>query len=203
MSTENPTPQRRTGPHAPLPTAAGVAAAVDEVLANASAEVRAPATSPTGEEDPRKRAAKRAAELREHGSLDEGTDKFYIDPSIIPDGWSYEWRTHTILGKEDPSYEVNLARRGWEPVPRSRHPFLMPEGYTGETILRDGQMLMERPAEITNEAKAREYRSARDQVRAKEEQLGAAPPGQFGRDNKGAPLANVKKSFESIPIPER
>jgi hypothetical protein len=199
MSTEIPVPQRRPGPHAPLPSA-GVAAAVSAALPDELAQASAPVTA--REEDPRARAARRALELREHGSLEEGTDKFYIDPRVIPDGWSYEWRTLTVLGKEDPSYAVNLARKGWEAVPRSRHPEMMPEGYPGNTIVRDGQMLMERPKEITDEAKAKEYRAARDQVRAKETQLGAAPAGQFERDNKGAPMAAVKKSYESIPIPE-
>ena len=205
MSTEPPAPQRRPGPHAPLPS---VPTAVASAISSASGVGGAPATqnvdasAAAREEDPRARAARRAAELREHGSLDE-VDKFYIDPRIIPDGWSYEFRTHTVLGKEDPSYAVNLARKGWEPVPRSRHPELMPDNYAGETILRDGQILMERPLEITQEAMVRDRQIARDQVRGKEEQLGATPPGQFGRDNKGVPLASIRKSFESIPIPDK
>lgn len=203
MSTETPVPPRRAGPHAPLPTAA-LAAALAQAPDDANAQPdKAHDASTVAEEDPRARAARRAAELREHGSLDEGTDKFYIDPRIIPDGWSYEFRTHTVLGKEDPSYAVNLARKGWEPVPRSRHPELMPDNYAGETILRDGQILMERPLEITQEAMVRDRQIARDQVRGKEEQLGATPPGQFGRDNKGVPLASIRKSFESIPIPDK
>jgi hypothetical protein len=197
MSTENPVPQRRPGPHAPLPTAGAPA---EVAAASPAPHPDAPVTA--REEDPRARAARRALELREHGSLEEGTDKFYIDPRVIPDGWSYEWRTLTVLGKEDPSYAVNLARKGWEAVPRARHPEMMPENYPGNTIVRDGQMLMERPKEITDEAKAKDYRNAREQVRAKETQLGAAPVGQFERDNKGAPMAAVKKSYESIPIPE-
>ena len=41
------------------------------------------------EEDPRARAAARAAQLRDHvGDLDEGTDEFYIPPSMVPDGWT-------------------------------------------------------------------------------------------------------------------
>jgi hypothetical protein len=40
---------------------------------------------------PRDAAAQRAAELREHGSaVEDVTDKFYVDPRTIPDGWSYE-----------------------------------------------------------------------------------------------------------------
>lgn len=197
MSTENQIPQRRPGPHTPLP---GVAAAVGEAIKSDAPPSAAPVER---EDDPRVRAAKRAAELREHlAGNEDNANEFYIDPRIIPEGWSYEYRTLTVLGKEDPSYQVNLARRGWEAVPRSRHPELMPTNYTGETIIRSGQILMERPLEITEESKMRDRRNAREQVRGKEIQLGAAPAGTFDRDNKGNPLASVKKSYESIPIPE-
>ena len=61
-------------------------------------------------------------------------DEFYIDPSDIPDGWSYEWKRRTVLGAEDPAYQVALARSGCEPVPTSRHPSYMPrsEEHTSE-----------------------------------------------------------------------
>lgn len=164
----------------------------------------APAEQPDSN-DPRARAAARAAQLREHlgEGLGEGTDEFYIDPDIIPDGWSYEWKRETVLGQPDPSYQVALAQRGWEPVPASRHPHLVPPGWTGVHILRKGCILMERPKEITDEVRAQDNRRAREQVRQKEAQLGAAPPGTFERDNKGNPLATIKKSYEAIPIPEK
>ena len=57
-----------------------------------------------GADDPQSRAAMRVAELRGNfsgGVLDEGTDDFYVDPSVIPAGWSYEWKMLTVLGKED------------------------------------------------------------------------------------------------------
>lgn len=157
------------------------------------------------EEDPRTRAARRAMELRDQfgGSMDDGEDKYKIDPKLIPDGWSYEWKTLSVLGKENPSYQVALAHRGWEPVPRSRHPEMMPTGYRGETIERDGMILMERPKEITDEVKAREYKTARAQVRGKEEQLGMAAAGQFDRDNKGNSMLNIRKTYEHVPIPEK
>jgi hypothetical protein len=155
------------------------------------------------EEDPRTRAARRAAELRNHiGIADDGVDKFFVDPRLIPDGWSYEWKTHLVLNQPNPSYEVSLARKGWEAVPVTRHPQMMPEGWKGNHIERDGQILMERPMEITQEAKDNELRKARLQVRQKEAQLTGAPSGQFERDNKGSPLVNVKKSYEAIPIPK-
>jgi hypothetical protein len=191
MSVENPK------------VATGVAGAV---AASLNASKAAPPVEPPAkprEEDPRARAARRALELREQASSDDdGVDKFYIDPKLIPDGWSYEWKTFTVLGKENPSYQVAMAHKGWEAVPRSRHPHLMPLNYQGETIEREGMMLMERPLEITQEAKARDLRIARAQVRGKEEQLGGAPAGTFERSNKDQPLVKVKKSFEHMEIPE-
>lgn len=161
--------------------------------------------SGTDDSDPRSRAAARAAQLREHlgEGLGEGIDEFYIDPAIIPDGWSYEWKRETVLGQPDPSYQVALASRGWEPVPANRHPQLVPPGWTGKHIPRKGCLLMERPKEITEEVRAQDNRRAREQVRQKEVQLGAAPPGTFERDNKGNPMATIKRSYGNIPIPEK
>jgi hypothetical protein len=150
------------------------------------------------EEDPRARAARRAAEIRGHRSeqsLDE-SDRFKVEASEIPPGWSYEWKRKTVYGKEDPAYEVELARGGWEPVPASRHPSMMPKGKY-ETIERDGMILMERPKELSDDARAAELRRARLQVRSKEQQLTSSPDGTFERDR---PV--VKKSYESMPIPK-
>jgi len=154
-------------------------------------------------EDPRARAARRAAEIRGNiGSMDEGVDEFYIDPTDIPPGWSYEWKRHTVAGAEDPSYAVSLARKGWEPVPVDRLPHLMPASSKDQYVTRKGMILMERPAELTDEARNIEERRARLQVRNKEAQLGEARPGEFSRNNKDAPLAKVKKGWEAVPIPE-
>ena len=163
-----------------------------------------PGTGPVEEESPRERAARKAAELRAHrnGDLDDGTDEFFVEPGIIPDGWTYEWKTKTVLGAEDPAHQVKLARDGWEAVPASRHPDMMPAGYKGVEITRKGMVLMERPSEITDEVRQMENRRARLQVRAKEEQLAAAPAGHFERSNKGNDLAKVKKGYEAMPIPE-
>lgn len=197
MNTENP---RRSTPPPPAgaPEKAGVAGAVGAALS--SAPQAAKAKDP---EDPRARAAKRAAELNEHmgDSIEQGEDIFYIPPHIIPDGWCYEWKRYTLLGKQDPSYEVKLAGKGWEAVPRSRHPEMMPDTYEGDTILREGQILMERPQEITDRVRAHDQRTAREQVRGKEQQLGGAPPGTFDRANKSQPMASIVKTFEHIPIP--
>lgn len=157
------------------------------------------------QEDSRTRAARRTAELRDHrGSMDDGVDKFYVDPRDIPDGWDYEWKRKTLLGKEDPAYAVKLARDGWESVPTSRHPHMMPDGGRYPTIEQDGMILMERPKEITEESRARALRDARAQVSNKERQLNEAPgSGQFGRQKSdGSSLVKVGRSYESIPIPK-
>jgi hypothetical protein len=61
---------------------------------------------------------------------------------------------------------------------------------------------MERPAEISDEARAIELRKARNQVRQKEAQLNSAEGGQFERSNKDQSLVKVRKSYDSIPIPQ-
>lgn len=158
----------------------------------------------TTEESPRDRAARRTAELRGHAVDvgEDGNDEYYIELGIIPDGWSYEWKTRTILGAEDPAHQVALARKGWEIVPASRHPELMPMGYKGVEITRKGMVLMERPLEITQEAQRKALLAARTQMRDKEAQLTQAKGGEFDRTNKGDPLVKISKKYEAIPIPE-
>lgn len=165
-------------------------------------EVRQPMRPPLREDDPRARAAKRAAEVRGNiGSLDEGVDDFYINPAEIPDGWTYEWKRKTIAGQEDPAYAVALARMGWEPVPADRHPSMMPTGGKYATIERKGMVLMERPKELSDEARMIELKKARQQVNNKKSQLGSAPDGQFGREHASV-QPKISTSYEPMPIPK-
>ena len=154
-------------------------------------------------EDSLERARKRAAELRGHlGEVEDGVDKFYIPKDMVPDGWVYEWKRRSIAGLEDPAYQVQLARAGWEPVPVDRdaqHRAQMPMNWTGATIERDGMVLMERPSEIVMEARRIEQSRARNQVRAKEAQIAGTPDGTLTRDDpRVAP--RIKKGYEPIPI---
>jgi len=148
-------------------------------------------------------ARKRTAEIMDHGmAMDEGTDKFEFDRRMIPDGWDYAWKRLTVMGQEDPAYQVQLSRNGWEPVPAARHPEMMPADWKHSTITRDGQILMQRPMEITERSRLIEKRRALDQVRVKEAQLNSAPNGTFERGtHPGAPV-RVKKGYEAMPIPE-
>lgn len=152
------------------------------------------------EDDPRAAAARRAAEIRGHlGTMDEGTDEFAAPPA--PDGWTYEWKRKTVLGQEDPAYQVHLARMGWEPVPTVRHPEMMPGMGAHPNIERKGMTLMQRPSVISEEARSVELRKARNQVRAKEAQLNAAPEGQFERDDPRV-RPSIKKGYSPIDVPK-
>lgn len=150
-------------------------------------------------------AAARAAELLDHGVMDAETqDKFAIDPQIIPPGWSYEWKRRAIFGKEDPAYNVALATTGWEAVPAGRHPQFMPEGWTGNTIDRDGMVLMERPQQITDMVKKRDHREAVSAVQGVEDKLSSVGPNQFDRvDGRGKATVKVGRTYQPpMAIPD-
>lgn len=175
----------------------------DGELESLAAHDSAPPMRPVmRDEDPRSRAAKRAAELRGHSDVVDAIDDFYVDPTVIPDGWTYEWKMHTVYGAEDPSYQVHLARAGWTAVPASRHPEMMPLGSASNHILRKGQLLMECPTEIVEERRRDDLRRARDQVRSKESQLSGTPEGTMTRDHASVKPV-IKKSYSPISIPEK
>jgi hypothetical protein len=162
-----------------------------------------PMRPPMREEDSRAAAAKRAAQLREHlGDVVDGQDDFYIPLDEIPDGWTYEWKRHTLMGQEDPAYQIQLLRAGWEPVPAVRHPWMMPHNTESQTILRKGMILMQCPTDIIDERRLAEQRKARNQVRAKEAQIAGTPDGTMTRDDARV-RPQIKKSYEAMPIPEK
>lgn len=193
-------PARAEKKAAPVVVDAPIAVAEKPVVA--PPDIRADMRPAMREEDSRVRAARRTAEIRDHlGTLDDGTDDFYIDPRMIPAGWEYEWKRMTVFGQEDPAYRVHTVRKGWENVPLERHPEMMPSGHSSASIERKGMVLMERPKELSDEARDIERRKARDQVRHKEQQLNSAPDGQFGRDHREV-KPKINKTYESIPIPK-
>ena len=148
------------------------------------------------EDDPRARAAKRAAEIREHiGELDEGIDEFAAPEA--PEGWVYNWKRNTVHNQPDPSYNAALARRGWEPVPAARHPEMVSIEDRDGAVMRKGMVLMERPKTINDEAKVAELNKARKEVRNKEVQLGQGRPGEFERKKP-----SINRQYEPMQIPD-
>lgn len=143
-------------------------------------------------------ALSRAAEIEENDDRGvNGGDKFAYDRRIIPAGWEYQWRTDTVLNQRDPSYQVELQKMGWKPVPASRHPEMMPIGWTSDYIIRGGQILMEMPKAIVDRARIMEHRRALDAVRVKEDQLNSTPAGGFSRRGQAS------KSFGPMEIPAK
>ena len=182
---------------AAAPDAEVAAVAAEEAPA---ADLRPAMRAPLRDDDARARAARRAAEIRGTvGSLDEGMDDFYFNVADVPDGWTYEWKRKITAGAEDPAYQVSLARMGWEPVPADRHPHMMPSTGKYAIIERKGMVLMERPRELSDEARMIELRKARQQVNNKKSQLSNAPDGQFGRDHSSV-RPKISTSYEPIPI---
>lgn len=145
----------------------------------------------------------RTAALLQSVDMDTtGADEFFIDLDAVPEGWCYEWKRNTLLNQEDPSYQVELARMGWEPVPAERHPDMMPRGYRGVVIERKGMILMERPQEITDMIRRRDDKEARSRVQGMEDRLSGSPQGHFERSNKDQPLARIKRTVEPMEIPD-
>ena len=194
-------PRRRGRPPRPVQSAEVAEAAILHDVVHEEMVSARPAMRPSmREDDPRASAARRAAEIRGHiGSMDEGPDEFRTPDA--PPGWEYEWKRRTLMGQEDPAYQVQLARTGWDPVPTGRHPEMMPSQGSYPTIERKGMILMQRPAVISDEARAAEARRARNQVRVKEQQLNAAPDGTMTRDHASV-RPQISKGYEPIPVPK-
>lgn len=155
------------------------------------------------EEDPRERAKKRAQQIRDlkgDGDENAGVNDFWAPDA--PPGWTYEWKRHLVAGQEDPTHMVELLRDGWEAVPTSRHPEMMPGQGNYPSIIRKGMILMERPTELVNDAKQAERKRAMMQVRAKEQQLSGTPEGGLGHRDHAQAKPKIKKSYEAMPIPE-
>jgi hypothetical protein len=127
----------------------------------------------------------------------EQPNEFHIPPEQIPSGTSYQWNNATVFGMSNPSYDSHMAMQGWRPVDSSRHPHLVAEGYKGPIIVK-GQILMERPIELTQEALEEDYQNAIGQVRAKEDQLYGARPNTPGGQKFG-----IKKEVEKGTPVER
>ncbi len=122
-------------------------------------------------------------------------DRFHLDPRVIPAGMSYEWKAESVYGQKNLDHIASLQDNHWKPVPQERHP--------GLVVRKDGMILMERPAYLTDEARREDLEIARDNVDKVRNNIGDTPQGQFSRDHPSARrVTGVHSSFESVPIPE-
>jgi hypothetical protein len=139
------------------------------------------------------------AELEaKYGAEDDG--KFEIPPGFEPDGMKYEWKSQSVLGKENILGMSRYLRRGWQFVPADRHPGYWTEpGATGP-IQYDGMVLMEIEAEEYENLRRWNKKQARDPVRGIYERLSAAPPGTGPRDAHPKTMPQIKRTYEPLPV---
>lgn len=127
------------------------------------------------------------------------SDRFHIPAHLIPEGWTYEWKRETLYGQEDPAHMIAMGENGWTPVDASVHPgYFMPKNYSGP-IRRDGMILMERPKELTEEARAEDVALARAQMRAQSEQLGLQLPKGFSGEHNGV-RPRVSQTYQASDV---
>ena len=95
-------------------------------------------------------------------------------PDLVPDGWCYQWVAQDVFGDRHVVTDQNMSmyENGWRPVPCDRHPGrFLPIGTTG-AVIRGGQMLVERPKALDDEARAEEYAKARQLIKDRNASLG-------------------------------
>jgi hypothetical protein len=100
-------------------------------------------------------------------------DIFDVPKELIPAGWTYQWCGISVTGNTEILLDQNLmfAENGWRPVPADRYPGrYMPVGHKG-SIIRGGQMLMERPKSLSDEARAEDVRLAKQLISDRNESL--------------------------------
>src|SRR5215467_4762691 len=122
-------------------------------------------------------------------------DKFYIPLSKVPRGWTYEWKRESCYGQPDTDHQTNLRENYWTPVPARRHPEMMPTGFEG-SIKKDGMVLMERPAYLTEQARQEDFDYAMGEVGRATAALGQSPDGQFTRAHPSVErISGVKRTY--------
>lgn len=137
-----------------------------EVHAEAPARRRGrPPVNRESVRDPQPRRAIRADQRTPAGRMRVSDDLFWYDQSRQPEGMDYQWNLDTIMGMPDPKNQMGaMMRNGWTPVPAERHPEIAAHLKPGEAIRIGGQILMERAAEMTEEAKQEDRDRAYKQV---------------------------------------
>jgi hypothetical protein len=132
----------------------------------------------------------------------KSSNPFELPLDEIPEGSSYEWKRFSTVGEEDHFYIAEMRRQGWEPVDPRRHPNWVPKGYDKPNIVRGGLILMERPIELTKEAR----KEVRDETVQKmieaEQRLGKTPDATLTRSHPDIKPRVVKEWGRSVPVVE-
>ena len=149
------------------------------------------------------------AHLTEADLEDDTPDRLHFSRDIMPEGMDFQWVTDSVFGQPQPERRASFEKRGWTPVHQSDFDGafdgkFMPSGKEGE-IKMDGLVLMTRPMELSIRARARDRRSALEQVAVKEQGLMSGDIQGVGLDTRHASALKsnrINKSIERISIPE-
>lgn len=119
---------------------------------------------------------------RQHSALDRD-DPFYVNLEAVPSDISVEWKRWSNVGEENPFYIAHLREQGWEPVNPKEHPdwVPVPPDYKDNVIIKSGLILMERPRELTEEARREMRQLSRRQIIEAEQRLGMTQKGELAR----------------------
>jgi hypothetical protein len=140
----------------------------------------------------------RNGEVLTRSAVINSGDPLYFDPSIIPEGWEYQWNTTDVYGSKDVARQQSniMYRQGWRPVPAERHPgVFMPHDYKGPVMVT-GAILEERPKGMCDEAREQQVVEARQQMRTQSESV----MGKMSKalpDGYASPNATQRRSFKT------
>lgn len=112
-----------------------------------------------------------------------------------PPGIDYAWIRIAVRGNEEWSELHEMMAAGWRPVPHERHANLFPSTEDKRLspdacILKQGQLLVERPMSFTIEAREEQRRAANEQYARNLSRHGIVPEGIRGMTTD--PSANPK-----------
>lgn len=129
-------------------------------------------------------------------------DPFHIPPEIVPDGWTYEWKTKSIYNWEHVQHQVQLGMNGWEPVMAEKHDgMFMPKGYKGP-VERGGLVLMERDDRLTAQSRAIDRRKALDPVVNSRQMAGLMAPSAIVDFSHDGARRNTGVRVDRAPVVE-
>lgn len=148
----------------------------------------------------RRRGPGRPPKTRTEGpriAIRTAANRFDIDMDRKPEGMSYQWIATTVLGKDNREALIAMQQNGWTPVPAGRHPELTGAKPDDQSpIERGGQMLHERPQEITDEVHEMEAQDAQEQMETQLERVAAKSRSAQGNSAKGV----TRISRRHVPI---
>lgn len=124
------------------------------------------------------------------------SDKFDVPLHFIPDGWTYQWLSQETVGKTNNN--SHFFANGWEPVPAKRHDGVFTQkGYEGHIVV-DGMILVERPVQLTIEARLEEIKAAKSLLKTQNEQFQPKLPGARSSRYRGTEM-RIKRDLEEMP----